>query len=371
MAEYDEQTLEELREQEHDERSLQDLREQIEIKKSLESQGKEGWEKPKAIGKQTAKEMIEQRRLVEGMETRGKEKLFKEVRKKMERREGPSILKKAVKSVRSFVEKGFAKEVPSRFVIPGKKVGVFERKVIHEVAPRGSVVEKLTRPTVKTIKGAKGKPRVKYGRGRPTGTYKVRVLPYSGKRVKVPTHIYKKMLSAEKSQYRLAQAERMGSMQMEAEQLAMQQDPRYRPGAEEQFLAEPDMQHEEALRRAQERAQMTQFEPQRSSTMSKATTLIQNFGRGLSRLGGVRGTKRPMQVDQYEKPIQQAVQPQRINLFGGQGGSMMTPRQRILPQTMKVGPITGGLKREPRVTAVSGRANLLGVRNQFNRRKRR
>lgn len=175
------------------------------------------------------------------------------------------------------------------------------------------------------------------GRGRPSGTYKIRYLP-SGKVVKVPTHVYKKMLSAEKAQMRLMRVQR----QMEAEQVAMQQDPRYQPSAEDQFLAEPDQQHEMEVMRAKQEMeveqQMQQYAPQRPSVGRKIVKGFGDFGRGLSRLGKAR-PQQPM-VDQFGRVIEQ-------------------PQFRPQPRGMEI-------RGEPRVTAISERASLLNVPNVFN-----
>ena len=146
------------------------------------------------------------------------------------------------------LRKGFQKGIKSyKIPVRERRESAIARKAISLIAPSGSLVRAITQ--VKKKKGDRG-------RGRPRGTYKARYLP-SGRVVKVPTHVYKKMLSAEKAQYRLAMAERQGAMQAEAEQLAMQQDPRFQQSGEG-FLESPDMQHEEALQRAQEQAQMAQ-----------------------------------------------------------------------------------------------------------------
>ncbi len=208
-----------------------------------------------------------------------------------------------------------------------RRISEVARKAISLVAPKGSLVKAITRTTKK--KGSRG-------RGRPRGTYKARVLP-SGKVVRVPTHVYKKMLSAEKAQIRLMRVQR----QMEAEQLAMQQDMRYQPSAEDQFLAEPDQVHEMEVMRIQQQAEMEQMQreavPQRPSVGQKIIRGVGDFGRGISRIGQAR--PQPQMVDEYGRPMQQAFRPQ--------------------PRGMEI-------RGEPRVTAVSERASLLNVPNVFN-----
>ena len=158
--------------------------------------------------------------------------------------------------IRKGIKKGVkAYKTPAR----EKRISAIARKAIYLAAPKGSLVRAITKPVKK--KGDRG-------RGRPRGTYKARVLP-SGRVVRVPTAVYKKMLSAEKAQIRLARVQR----QMEAEQLAMQQDMRYQPGAEEQFLAEPDQLHEMEVARLQQQMEMAQMEagiPQRPKPPSKS-----------------------------------------------------------------------------------------------------
>jgi len=106
------------------------------------------------------------------------------------------------------------------------------RKVISKIAPKGSIVKALTSTAKKTGKK---------GRGRPSGTYKTRYVPGVGA-VKVPTHIYKKMMAKAKADARLARVQQelafksqMEQRQMQAEQIAMQQDPRFQSGADDSF----------------------------------------------------------------------------------------------------------------------------------------
>lgn len=206
-----------------------------------------------------------------------------------------------------------------------RRQSAIARKAISLVAPSGSLIKAITKPSKK--KGSRG-------RGRPRGTYKARYLP-SGRVVKVPTHIYKKMLSAEKAQIRLARVQR----QMEAEQIAMQQDPRFQPGAEEQFLAEPDQLHEAEVLRAQQQAEMEQLEAGVSRRPRVPQRIVKGagiFGRGVSRLGEVTP---PQRVDQFGRPAQLQT-PQRFPVVD------MTPR-------------------EPRVT-VLGKSSLLNISGGFN-----
>ncbi len=206
-----------------------------------------------------------------------------------------------------------------------RRQSAIARKAVYLAAPKGSLVRAITQPKKK--KGTKG-------RGRPRGTYKARYLP-SGRVVKVPTHIYKKMLSAEKAQLNLIRVQR----QMEAEQLAMQQDPRYQPSAEDQFLMEPDQLHETEVARLQQQAEMAQMEtriPQRPRIQQRVVRGAGIFGRGVSRLGEA---SQPRMVDQFGRPVQ--------------------------PPALQRVPVVDTRPREPRVT-ILGKSNLLNVSGRPN-----
>lgn len=256
-----------------------------------------------------------------------------ESEKSSQRRIGEKVLKGYKKGVTAY--KPSAKE---------RRVSQIARKAVSLAAPKGSMVRAITTTTKK--KGSKG-------RGRPSGSFKTRVLP-SGKTVKVPTHIYKKMLSAEKSQMRLAQAQQTAQVAMQADQLAMQQDPRYQPSAEDQFLAEPDQQHEMDVMMAQQQADIQQAEQQyqQQAGQQQAPSVGQrvvkglgDFGRGLSRIGAPR--QRQM-YDQFGRPVMEQP-PSRLQLMGSSTGA----------RGMEI-------RGEPRVTAISETASLLKVPNIFN-----
>jgi len=223
-----------------------------------------------------------------------------------------------------------------------KKISSVLKKAIHLVAPKGSTVERWTGSSDKQKK--KGR-----GRGRPRKSYKSRFVPGVGV-VKVPTHIYKKMMSKARADERLAQAQRMAMAQAQANQIASSQDPRYQAGPEDQFLAETDQIHEAQVMRAQQQAEMEQYAPQQPSTFTKGVGMVKRFAGGLSAMGGALGRfgaplGRPMAYDQFGRQVN--------------------------PQERRIGPISGGLKGEPRVSAIGGKANLLLVPNQFNKSKRR
>ena len=262
----------------------------------------------------TAQEILERRKLF--ADVKAKEKI--ETRKV--RKEKAS----------GFVRAGF-KPLSKKQQQTGKGFSRVARKAISLASPKEGFVKAMTTDSDK--KSGRG-------RGRPSGTYKVRYLP-SGRAVKVPTHIYKKMLSAEKTQIRLARAQRLQAAQQMADQVAMQQDPRFQPGSEEQFLAEPDQQHETdvAMAKAGYPIQV-QDGPRFGGQVQRAGGIISQIGRGVSNLGGVRRTQ-PQQIDQYGRPIEQ--QPQFAQAQG---------QQTIV--------------REPQVSLFSPQPNILNAPNIFN-----
>jgi len=111
--------------------------------------------------------------------------------------------------------------------------------------------------------------------------------------------------------------------------------------------------------------------------MQKVSRAVQDFGRGLNRVGGSMGARRTM-VDQYGRPLQpqQYQQPrQGLTLFGGGqqpqqpgitlfGGTQRVSRQQQR-QPQRQPQQARGLVREPRVSVFGGKANLLNV----NRRR--
>jgi len=199
-------------------------------------------------------------------------------------------------------------------------------KLVHLAAPKGSMVRAITKP--------KGKG--KKGRGRPHGTFKTRVLP-SGRVVKVHTSVYKKLLAQEKAQIRLIRVQR----QFEAERIATEQDLRYQPSSDEQFLTEPDQIHEARVIRAQREAEMAQFEPQRAEPQ-RQPGIIRRAVDGISRLRRPRTpqTQQTISYDEYGKPV---IQP--------------APLQR--PQVQDMRP------REPRVNVLSEKSSILNEKSSI------
>ena len=246
-----------------------------------------------------------------------------EKEKGLEKKEG--IEQKFSSVAKRFLKTGTTAYKPS---VRERRISQIARKAVSLAAPKGSMIKAITTTTKK--KGSRG-------RGRPSGTYKVRYLP-SGKAVKVPTHIYKKMLSAEKSQMRLAQAQQMAQ---QADQLAMQQDMRYQPSAEDQFLAEPDQQHEMDVMVAQQQADIQQAEQQyQQQYQQQAPSVGQRIVRGFRNLGKREyGPEELRQPPPIHRPIIQSF-------------------QRPQPRGMEP-------RIEPRVTAVSGKANLLRASSNF------
>lgn len=210
------------------------------------------------------------------------------------------------------------------------KVGGIVRKAIHLAAPRGFIKE-ITRPT------GKGTGR---GRGRPKKSYKLRFVPGIGA-VRVPTHIYNKMMAEVKAKRRLAQAQKQALIQQqyEAEQLAMTQDPRFQP--QDAFLESPDMEHEQEVMRIKQQMELEeqirqQQVPQRG-VVQRTGEVMRRAGAGLSRLG------QPRYPQQY--PPEMAQYP-----------SQVVPQQ-----------VAQQVRGEPRVTTISDRSNILNQPNIFNR----
>jgi len=259
-------------------------------------------------------------------EAKEKEALFKTAKKGMR--------EESLQNVKNYLKKGLTSKVSSSVKKQDAKISAVARKAINIVAPKGSIANVLT--------GEKKKKSGR-GRGRPSGTYKVRYLP-SGRPVKVPTKIYKKMVSAEKAQRRLIQAQRMAQAQAQADQYAMSQDPRFQSGMEDSFLAEQDPMHEMNVMRAQQEAEMQQYAPERPLQQQKSQGMVQKFINGLSNMGGSLSARRqPTMFDQYGRPA-----PVQSDMF-----QIRSPVQDMRPA-------------QPHVTAISQKANLLRVPNSFN-----
>lgn len=213
------------------------------------------------------------------------------------------------------------------------KVGSVVRKAVHLLAPQG-MVKRITTPGKKKVKGR--------GRGRPRQTYKTRVLP-SGKVVKVPTHIYKRMLKQEKATFRLAQAQRQAILQQQAEELAMQQDLRYRPSAEKAWVESEDMEHLADVDQYQQQLLRQQIQEQvQVQSPSVLRRAGEMFGKArITLMGGqqqqpqllreVPSLQRPMAPPIHRPQVQSLRPSPKISLFGG-GRSTLGGRNNILTQ---------------------------------------
>jgi len=201
-------------------------------------------------------------------------------------------------------------------------------------------------------KGTKGTGK---GRGRPTGTFKARYVPGHGT-VRVPTHIYRKMMSEAKAKRRLAEAQAQAKMQQqyEAEQIAMQQDPRFQQQPDS-FLESPDMIHEQRLQSMeQDRQIQREFQQQpRPSFMQRAGQTINKIG------GGINQITQEMQRRQFEKQ-------QRI--------AQRQMEQGTYPQRQQFGQQVGkqfGRPRTSQIKILSEKSSILNVPNIFNNPPRR
>ena len=208
-------------------------------------------------------------------------------------------------------------------------VSTAARKAIHLIAPKG-FVKAITQPTGKDS----GR-----GRGRPKKSYKLRFVPGVGA-VRVPTHIYNKMMSEVKAKRRLAEAQRQANVQQqyEAEQIAMSQDPRFQP--QDSFLESPDMEHEQEVMQVKQQMmmeeQMRQQQVPQRGIVQRAGDVIKRAGAGVSRLGQPRYSQQP--TSQY-------------------------PQQYSQQQPMLQRPI----RSEPKVSTVSDKSSILNMPNIFNK----
>lgn len=199
------------------------------------------------------------------------------------------------------------------------------RKAVSLVSPKGSLVRAITTPK------KKGR-----GRGRPRGTYKARFVPGVGV-VRVPTHIWKKMMAKAKADVRLARVQ----AQLQAEEISLQQDPRFQP-TDDSFLTEQDQVHEfnvaqAQLQQEQRVMQYEQIQPIRQLGIARRVIRgVSSIGSTMSRLG-----RQPRMVDEFGRPIE----------------AEMFPSRQV--QDMR--------PRHPRVTAVTDRANILMTPNIFNK----
>jgi len=231
-----------------------------------------------------------------------------------------------------------------------RKVGGKVRKAVYLLAPKGSMVKKITAPAKKKVKGR--------GRGRPRQTYKTRVLP-SGRVVKVPTHIYKKLLTDEKRAIRLAAAQRQAIINQQAEEIAVQQDPRYQQSQEDAWADSEDMDHLQEVQRVNQQRQMLE-QMQRQQQMEQPT-IARRAGEmfGKARISLMGGQRQSQYQEQYPGQYPQQQQVQQIQPLA---------RPQIDPELHR--PVN------PQVIVTSGKSNMFGgrgnimdQRNEFNQKK--
>ena len=318
----------------------------------------------------SVQDLIEQAKIGERLKEKdisGRKALSKAVRKDI-REERLEKLER----FKSYITKPYSTPVSKATRKKDVEVSRFARKVISKVAPRGSIVRALTQTTTK--KSGRG-------RGRPRATYKTRYVPGIGA-VKVPTHIYKKMMAKAKADRRLARVQQelafkaqMEQRQVQAEQIAMQQDPRFQQ--QDQFLTEPDQVHEMNVAMAQQQAQQQaqaqqtqiEYEPSRPGVTRRFMDGVSRFGKGISRLSGVRQP----QFDQFGRQVAIPQSP-GVSIFGS---VVREPGVGRIVREPGVGgivrePGVGRIVREPKITLfesnshISKGSNLLNARNEFN-----
>lgn len=300
---------------------------------------------------ETVEQMIERRRLLE--EVGGK--VQKEQLAEIAELEGKRSELRQERTGR-FIERAKSVRLPqSRPRITYKKsqrVGRAIKGVLGALVPQEALAGSVSFETKK--KGDRG-------RGRPHGTYKARYVPGVGT-VRVPTHIYRKMMSAAKSKRRLAEAERQAGIQQQyeaqqiaAEQIATSQDPRFQqsPG-EDQFLEGPDMDYEAKLAAARQQ-QIAQAQYQQQVATQKREGIITKAGQMFGRVGG--GLWGPQ-----SRPPQMA--PSSEPYSARQVQSVMRPQ---IDQNMFA-------RSEPQVIVTRGKSimfskapSILGQPNEFNK----
>jgi len=194
-----------------------------------------------------------------------------------------------------------------------------------------------------------GRSRVKYGRGRPKGTYKQRYVPGVGV-VEVPTYIYNKMMAEARAKRRLAEAKRQAlyQQQMEAEQIAMTQDPRFQQSSEDAWADSEDLEHESNVAHIQQQQYIQQ---------QMALQAEQQGQPGLAQRG-VRGVieraKLSLMGSEQERFQRQGIQQPQIMQEPSYG------RPQIDPNLHR--------PREPQVSLLGGKANLFSSKNLINQR---
>ena len=198
------------------------------------------------------------------------------------------------------------------------------------------------------------------GRGRPHGTYKARFVPGIGT-VRVPTHIYRRMMSEVKAKRRLAEAKRQAGIQeqYEAEQIAMQQRATYEQP--DSFTESVDMDHEARVADIREQQQYQQRLPElrRQQVAQKRASFVTRSGAMFGKLGGgLWGSQSRDQ--QVEQQVGQEGEP----YSAGQVPGVIHPKinenmyNRSAPQVI----VTSG-----KSIMFQKSSNLLSQANEFNK----
>ncbi len=267
--------------------------------------------------------------------------------------EGKNLKAKVGKFVRAFESAELPRSRPRISREKSKKISRAVTGILGALVPQEALAG-----TVSSYTGKGKKP--EGGRGRPHGTYKTRFVPGVGP-VKVPTHIYRKMMSEVKAKRRLAQAKRQAGIQeqYEAEQIAMAQDPRFQQTGEDQFLDAPDMDHEARVASIRERQlyqqQVERLKRQPGQPTQQRANFITRAGEMFGRVGGgllspQQGRQQlPSQAEPYSvRQVPGIIHPQiDSNMF-----------HRSEPQVI----VTGG-----KSIMFQKKSNLLSQGNEFNR----
>lgn len=207
------------------------------------------------------------------------------------------------------------------------------------------------------LKSSGGKVKSSDGRGRPRGSYKARYIEGYGI-VKVPTHIYNRMVSEAKAKRRLAEAKRQAlyQQQMEAEALSASQDPRYQQTSEDAWADSEDLEHESNVERIRQQQQLLQQQmatrgveeqPRQFDEQSRQPGLVQRGVRGV-----VERAKLSLMGSERERFQREGKEfPQQLDSYG---------RPQIDPNLHR--------PREPKLSLLGGKSNLFSKRNIMNQK---
>jgi hypothetical protein len=255
---------------------------------------------------------------------------------------------KKVKSKNKKSKKGKTKKIVS----PGKKLFTTFVKGLEGESDRGKKFSSLVSEDDD-------------GRGRPKGTYKARYVPGIGV-VKVPTDVYRKLISEAKAKKRLMkarfEAQRL-QMQERAEQIASSQDPRFQPSAEEGWLASEDPQHQmeverlEELGRLSQRQRIQRLQQPRRPIGANILAMAGSFMKRLNQpmFGLVSSSGQPL-MDAREYPGQQVT---------GGYNKLQKPFGQLV-RSPSASPFNSEVVREPKVSVFEGKSKLLSNKNGGN-----